>query len=340
MSWINQNKFIAGLVAVTVVLCAVAIYLGKNASGRYDQALEDYRAADADVSRFERLPLYPSQDNLVGKTKAIADYETSIENLREAFAKFQTEPPAQISPQEFGNRLVTVNEQITARLNEAGVELPVEFYSGFEGYTTSLAQSGATPVLNFQLGVVDTVMADLAAARPAALLNFHRIRQPEESGGNYQAKPEEIARPHTFEITFRATEPSVRKFLSSLADTRGRFTVIRVLRITSETTEPPKTSTAQFGSAAPAPAANPFAGAQFEGFDALFGDDAAEGDDAEDAADDDAAADPDPVAPPPAPNNEGTRMLAQVAGSEMLNVFVRFEVMQFQTSADKPKSKP
>lgn len=342
MSWINQNKFIAGLVAVTVVLCAVTIYLGKNASGRYDQALTDYRAANADVSRFERLPLYPNQDNLVGKTKAIADYETSIANLREAYAKFQSELPARISPQEFGNRLVTANEQITARLNEAGVELPADFYSGFEGYTTSLAQSGATPVLNFQLDVVDHVMADLAAARPAALLNFHRIRQPEENGTTYQAPPGEIARPHTFELTFRATEPGVRKFLSTLADTSGRFTVIRVLRITSEKTDPPKTSTAQFGSAAPAPAATPFTGGQFGGFDELFGDDAADDDDAEEVADaadegdDAAAADP----PAPAPSSEGNRMLAQVAGSEMLNVFVRFEAMQFQTPSEKPNSKP
>jgi len=343
MNGMLQNKFILGLAGTTLVLCALLIYLGKNSSSRYQKALEDYRMADGDVSRFERLALYPSQDNFIGKTKALADYDESIGNLREAFAKYQSSAPERISPQEFGNRLGATNDQITASLATSGVTIPDKFYSGFESYTTSLAQSGATPVLNLQLGFVASIMADLAAAKPAALLNFRRVRQPEESGSSYEPKPGEIARPHNFEITFRASEPNVRKFLNTLARTDQRFTVIRILRITNENNGPPKSSTAQFGSAAPAATPGAAGGSPFGSFADFFGgDDGGEPVDPQEG-DEDAPGDSDepaPIPPPAALQQDGARMLAQVAGAEMLNVFISFDVMQFHAPSDDAPVEP
>jgi hypothetical protein len=344
MSWILQNKFIAGLIGITVVICAVLLYLGKSASTRYEKALADYRAADGDVSRFERLALYPRQDYLVAKQKAIADYETSIGNLRDAFAKFQSAPPERISPQEFGNRLVATNEKIVNAFNAAGIAIPEAFYSGFESYTTTLAQGDATPVLNYQLGMVDAVMADLTAAGPAALLNFRRLRQPEEAGTAYEAMPGELARAHNFELTFRATEPAARKFLSTLANHKNRYIVVRIVRITSEATDPPKSSNAKFGPAANSPSSGGAGGPTAVSFDELFGN-VAEEPAANPAPDGTTAPDGDPApapAPPPAPapSGDGNRILAQVAGSEMVNVFLSFDVMQFLPPADKAPTEP
>lgn len=332
MSWIQENKFIVALGAGTVVAAGLLLYAGSKGSSRYQVALEEHQAAASAVSNFERLPLYPQTDHLDGKRKAISDYRQAIDDLQEAFTKFQPEEIEQVSPQELGNRMVTANEEATRLLREAGVALPAGFFSGFEGYTTSLANSAATPVLGRQIGMVTSVLGDLAKAGPSELLNFRRERQPEEEGNSWQAQDQDIARPFSFEVTFRGTEESARRFLSKLADSSERFVVIRTVRISNESKEPPKSSDAQFGAAPGAAAApDPFAG----GFGGFF----LPPDDDEDAADaPDAPAVAPAPAPAPAPAAGGTRMLGQVAGSELIQVFVRFDILQFLPPGQLPES--
>ena len=329
MSWIQQNKFLTALIAVTVVLCAGLLYFGGKGSTQYQELLDEFRAAEAQVATYERLQLYPNQSNLDGKTKALANYEESIATLKSGFEKFREPAPERISPQAFSDRLVATNDEATRRLRAANVELPTGFYSGFEAYTTGLAQSGATPVLVQQLETVDAILANLATARPSELINFRRERQPEEAGRSYESGPGRIVRPHSFEITFRGTEASARRFLTSLADTSERFVVIRTLRIRNEKTEAPKSSSTQFTAPAASAAApaSPFEGGFF-GFDDFLDDDDAE--QVADDADDDAPA----PAPPAAPQTGGARMLAQVAGNEQVQVFIRFDVTDFLAKAD------
>jgi len=323
MSWIQQNKFVAALAAITLVLCAGLLYFGSQGGSRYQDLLNEFREAEAQVNTFERLQLYPNQANLDGKTKAIADYEESIASLKAAFDPFRKPTPARISPQQFSDRLVATHEQIANRLRTANVELPAGFYSGFEAYTTGLAQSGATPVLSRQLEISERVLTEMAQAAPDALLNFVRSRQPEEQGNEYNPGNNAVARPFSFEITFRGSESAARKFISSLGDADDRFVVIRTLRIRNESSTPPQSSGAQFTAPPAATPASPFDGGFFGAFDA-FTDDG----DAEPVADGEAAPGPPPP-PATAPAAGGTRMLAQVAGSERIEVFIRFDVMDF-----------
>jgi len=325
MSWILQNKFVAILIAGTAVLSGLFLYLGTQASGRYQQYQEEFDQAAAQVASYERLALYPNQENLDGKNKALADYESSIDELKKTFSKFQRPEADRISPQEFGNRLIAVNQIITDRLQAANVSLPDAFYSGFESYTGTLAQSAATSVLNHQLNIVESLMSDLARARPAEITNFYRAVQPEEAGGLFEANSGEVVRPHAFELSFLGTEASARQFVTRLVDTRNRFAVIRNIRITNESTVAPKPAPNLFATRAavqPGPAANPFAGGFFDAFS-----DPEEPD--EDAADAlDAAQDALPAVPAPPQPAGGIRKLGQVAGSELVRVFIRFDVME------------
>jgi len=320
MSWILQNKFIAALLAGTLVLSGLLIYLGSMASARYQDRISAFQEASAQVASYERLALYPNQENLDGKAKAIAEYEEAIHGLIAQFEKFQPESAERISPQDFTTALIAAHQQITSGFDAANVALPDGFYSGFEDYTGALAQSGATAVLTRQLEMVTAIMGDLTRAKPAEINNFLRERQPEETGTAYEPKPDQITRPHSFELTFHGTEESARKFLTSLMDTNSRFVVIRTLRVTNDHTSAPKSSAAQFATSPTGRAEagnNPFAGL----FPTLDDDE-----EASEAADD--------VLAPPAPQSVtqavgGTRMLAQVAGSEMVRVFIRFDVMEF-----------
>jgi hypothetical protein len=332
MSWIQENKFIVALGAGTAVIAGALLYVGSKGSARYQLALEEHQAAVSEVTRFERLPLYPQADHLDGKRKAIADYRESIIELQESFEKFAASESESVSPQELGNRMVALNDQVTSKLRDAGVVVPAAFFSGFEAYTASLANSAATPVLGQQIAMVESIMADLASAAPAELVNFRRERQPEEEGNSFSPAEGDIARAHSFELTFRGSEESARRFISRLADTDERFVVIRTLRISNESKAPPKSSDAQFAAAAGAAdaPANPFGGAG--GFGGFF----LPPDDDED--DEDAAP---VIAPAPAPaaaaSSGGTRILGQVAGSELVQVFVRFDLLHFLPPAELPE---
>lgn len=338
MSWILQNKFVAVLIACTVILAGLLLYVGSKASGRYQEGVEEFQQASAQVANYERLALYPSQENLDGKTKALSDYEQAIDELAGKFEKFQSAPPVRISPQDFSNRLVAANDRINSRLTDSNVAVPADFYSGFEEYTGALAQSGATAVLSKHLDMIEAVMGNLANAKPTEIHNFLRERQPEESGNAHELKKDAVTRPHSFELTFQGTEASARDFVTSLVNTDQRFIVIRTLRITNETTTPPKSSSAQFAASAPAadPAANPFGG----GFAGIFGD-ILEGDpqvNDGDEGDEEVEGAPAQPAPQPAPPATGTRMLGQVAGNELIRVFIRFDVMEFLPQASTQPS--
>ncbi|MFU8892837.1 MAG: Amuc_1100 family pilus-like protein [Luteolibacter sp.] len=331
MSWILQNKFAATLLAGTLVLAGLLLYAGSRASSRYQASVAAFQEATTQVSSYERLALYPSRENLDGKTKALADYEETIGELVAGFEKFRTPASERVSPQELGNRLVAANERIASRFTEANVATPAGFYGGFEDYTGAFAQSGATPVLSHQLEIVEALLADLAAAKPASLINFVRDRQPEEGGAAFEPKKDAVARPHAFELTFEGTEASARAFVTSLVDTNKRFAIIRTLRIVNESSSAPKSTGALFAASAPA-AVGP--AAPFDGLFGGFFDDQP----AADAADDEEGegleapgiAVPLPPAPQPAaPQPGGTRILGQVAGNELVRVFVRFDVMEF-----------
>lgn len=340
MSWILKNKFLVVLITCTVVVAGALLYLGTRASGKYADHKQEFDQAASQVATYERLALYPEQPNLDAKTKAVADFEKSINDLKESFASFIPEPREAITPQEFGNRLIATNEVITKRLRESNVTLPTAFYSGFEAYTGTLAQSASTSVLDFQLSVVESLMADLAEAKPSAIVNFRRESQPEESGGKYEQAEDEVVRPHAFELSLLGTEASARRFLTSLVDLEKRFAVIRVIRITSESTIAPKPSDTLFS--APATAAATGAGNPFgaSGFFGAFGDAfTADDEPADEAPEGEENAEAAPIAPPtPAPPTDGTRILGQVAGNEMIHVFLRFEVLEVLASEKEQPS--
>lgn len=340
MSWILKNKFLAALVAATVVISGALFYLGSRASTRYASFKQEFDQAVAQVGTYERLALYPDQSNLDAKTKAVADFEEAIKKLQGRFEAYVPEPREPITPQEFGNRLIATNETITKRLRDAGIRLPEVFYSGFEAYTGTLAQSAATAVLDYQLSAVDSLMEDLAGAKPAEVINFRRVPQPEELGGAFEPGPYDVARPHAFELSFLGTEASARRFLTALVDLSKRFAVIRVVRITSESTTAPKPSTNLFDapiSAAPGAAANASgAGGFFGAFGDAFAPEGEPG-----APVEAAAPPPEPAAPEFAPPTEGVRSLGQVAGNEMIRVFLRFDLMEVLAGdSDEPSDEP
>jgi hypothetical protein len=321
MNWIKENKFVATLAGITLVLAIILFVIGGRGGARYNQAQERYQAAADEVGRFERLPLYPKDENRDGKRKALTDYRASVEELQASFDPYRVEAQPSISPQEFTNRLIEAEKEVRAAFQTAGATLPDAFYLGFEQYTTGLARENATGVLNFQLGVVRDLMISLAESSPSALINLHRPRLPEEDGNAFSAPDGAAARELPLEITFKGREQALRAFLTTLVAPKDRYLVVRSLRVLNERREPPRTADVQLAAPEDAPAAeaaDPFGGFFIPGDDEPAA--AAEGDDA--------VVDAGPEAAPAIVGDSG-QILSQIVGNEEVIAFLRIDILQF-----------
>ncbi len=332
MTWIKDNKFLVTLGAVTLLGVIGLAVFGMNGASRYDAAKEEFDLAASEAASYERQPLYPRDENRDGKSKAIEDYKEATAELQQAFKPYRPEKLENISPQAFTDRLKEVNGELTAAFADAGVEVPEEFFSGFERYRTTLANNRATGILKYQLDAVRFMMLALAESGVSGLRNLHRPPLPEEAGREWNpaGNQVQVARAHPLEITFVGPEKAARQFISKITATDPYFVVIRTLRISNTNQKPPMAADAKFdrpAAAAAAPQAAPF--------ENIFGDAFAEPA-AEDAADAGEEAPAPAPAPPTAPTADSSRILAQVLGNEEVQVFVRLDLMQFLPAKKLP----
>jgi hypothetical protein len=322
MSWIKDNKFLAALIGGTL-LGAILLYLaGSKATTRHDKAKEDFDAAAAEATAFEKLPLYPRPENLDGKRKALDDYRKSVGALQDSFAPFRPKAITNVSPQDFTNRLKAVNDEVLKAFQESESKVPEGFFCGFEDYKTTLASGDATGMLGYQLDGIRKIMLALAGSGASGITNIHRPTLSEEQGKQWQPRPDEVARPLPLEITFTGPEKSVRTFLSAITKADQQYAVIRTLRVSNAKKEPPRAADAKFDKPAATkatPASDIFGGAF------TLPDDAAP-----------AAGAGEAPAPKPAPPADSSRILAQVLGNEELQVFLRLDLLQFLPAKKLP----
>jgi len=321
MSWIKDNKFIAGLGGGTLAGVILLYVVGSQGSKHYAEAKEQFDAAAGEAAGFEKSPLYPKPENKNEKSKALGDYAKAVESIQTAFTPFRPKEIKNVTPQEFTDRLLAANTEVRKAFEESSTVVPEAFFVGFEKYKTTLAPGNTTGVLDYQLGGIKTLMLALAKAKPSELKNVYRPLQPEDDGQVFAPPATMTARPFPLEITFVGPEKSAREFLSSIGKQDSQYFVVRSMRVTNMKKDPPRAADAQFDKAAAKPAAaasDPFAG----GF-VLPGDTAP-------AA---APEKPTPAAPKVA---DSSRILSQVLGNEQIQVFLRLDLLEFLPAKKLP----
>lgn len=317
MSWIKENKFVAGLTGGTLLGVIILFLIGSLGSGKYDAAKEKFDAASGEAAGYEKGPLYPKLENKASKSKALGEYRQSVESLQAVFEPFRPKEIKNISSQEFTDRLLATNTEVRSAFADAGTVLPEPFFVGFERYKTSLAPGSITGILEYQLNSIKGLMLAMAKAKIGELKNLYRPAISEEDGQAYTIPDTEVARAFPLELTFTGTEKSVREFLSSFTKPTDQYVVIRSMRIGNVKKDPPRAADAQFEKDATtsksAGGADIFSG----GFN-LPGETAPE----------------KPVEAPKPPDS--SRVLSQVLGMEQIQVFLRLDLLEFLPAKKLP----
>jgi hypothetical protein len=351
MNWIKQNPFLSGLIGGTLVLCGLLTAVAIKGLSKYQDAKSRFEDAFMEVTKSEKLPLYPISQNRQAKIKALDDYSQSVEKLREFYSKYQLDPNSKITTQQFTDHLKAANEEVVKTFKAANIKLPDNFFMGFEAYNGQLAKSGSTALLDYQLDAVRHLLLGMAEARPKELIRFYRTKITEEDDGVYVPLENDVSRKFGYEIVFKGSEGSVRDFINKLGNRESSCYVIRSIRINNEKDTPPRISDAKFEKAPTADTdpGNPFGAAFFD--EAPPAPAPSEGVTAPEPATQGPATQGSatqgpvsqavaPVRKPssPAPVVDSSRILSQVLGNEELQVFIRFDILLFYPP--KAKTKP
>jgi hypothetical protein len=340
MSWVNENKFLAGFAGVTLVGAGVLAFLVFQAKGQYQQAQATYEEQSNELNRLQTLQPFPNAENVKKLDEQRKVHAQAIVQLQQSLAKMEL-PSENVSPQQFQDRLRATVDTINQNANQNGVKRSETFNLGFDRYLSEPPRPEAAGPLARQLKAIEILVSQLIRDRVVELTELKREELPEEKVATAaaEAPPAKGGKPtgkgdprgglvtsSTVEISFLAEQPSFAQSLNSLISAKEQFFVPRLIKVANEKPEGPSRAVAvnEFqppafdpaGAPPPLPE-TPAAGVQPGGVPA--------------AAPGQPGVPPTPVAPPP-------RAKTIIVGEERVQVTMRVEILDFaepQTPASK-----
>lgn len=333
------------------------LFFGISQGSAYDEKLEKYEDLKRQYADLEKAEPYPTASNLSDREDSIADYEKTIDEVRELVIGFRPEKLERMTPEQFRDLRVKMEADLRQQFDAAKTELPEGCAFGFEDYTgaSGSVKAGATAKLNYQLGALKWLFSRLAEEQPVSVDNIRRVALPEEkgqvaaveeprgrrgrsSGRSGQAGAADAVAGRAYELmpvelSFTASEASVRDFLMSMVNSKEYFYSIRGVRIRNEKQSPPNQSDASF----------PVNEAPVEEDMAEFGSFIDAGDDELGDAGEElegGVVEEQPKAPAKPAIPAGELILKQVLGNENLRVHLCFDVVLIEKKSEEDPQKP
>ena len=269
MNWSRKNQFLSGLILgfTLLTLGALAFFLHEKSAA--DDQRTRLETTSAELQKLRDCRPFPNEANLHKMNAQTESYRSSLGAL-EAELKARSLPLAPLQPNEFQTQLRQAVNAVVAEATAKKVQLPENFYLGFEDYANALPNSRAAPLLGRELKAVTILIDAIVDARIDALSDLARTPLPEEkstssptptpsrAGGRAQIPTAEVPGPvsaQLIEIAFGGSPAATRKFLNGVASVKEQLFVIRSLVVKNEHEKGPKR-----GATTPAAAAVPLGG--------------------------------------------------------------------------------
>ena len=350
MDWIQENKFVSGLLGITLVFAGGIFYHGYSEGDDFAKNMAEYGQQKTKYNALVNAKPYPNQANLSARGENIDEYESVINEVRDAFFEYKPDPLPKLTPGEFSDARIEMQTQLRRAFNKVGTSLPEKCSFGFEKYTAVQAAPYATKKLNFQLGAIQWLLEKLAENQPKALLNIRRELLEIEKGppptpvgkkkagrGRNQASSADKILLETMpvELTFIASESSMRNFLQAMANSKEYLYAVRALRIRNENQNAPGPKDADFKvtrSNSAETGITPFEEADVFGGFSVPGEAFEEGETSIDGAASDIA-----IEPRVDPGLDDEHILKQVMGDENLVVHIKCDILLMK--GQKPSAK-
>lgn len=265
MNWINENKFLAVLIAVVVVVSGLLGFLMMSARSSYVATSEQLETQSSELSRLQSLKPYPEQATLDEFRKEEEAFASQSHDLRAKLTGEET-PMVEITPEQFQDNLRATVSEVEKLAAEAKVTLPDGFYLGFSDYQASPPRTEAAARLDWELKVVAFVVKTLISNKITSIDDkIFRQPVPGESGASPAPTPSGPQKPKgdgkmmverfPFTIAFTTEQSRFRSLLNQLAKSEEQFLVIETLSVKNERPEGPPKSAESTGGTSDAVAA-------------------------------------------------------------------------------------
>lgn len=329
MNWFKENKFLGGLLIVTLILAGLIIFVGLNTSSSAAAALADAEQHKTDKSDATKLDPFPTEENVSEKKKSVKAMIAQAEAAQSKFLAFRPESLDNITVSTFADRLKNADANVRALYDEKNVRLSEKAYLGFEDYKGAAPIESATGILAFELAAIEWLFIELANSGVNEVTNFRRDQLAEEKsapeptrrGSSSRRKKSsaglQVAKKLPMSLTFKGSEKSVRDALQAIGNSDQFFFETRASRV--QNPAPVPTSSGIAVRKAPVEVEAP---AEDDGFGVVE-------DDGEDAAD----------APAADPGLVSEKILHRVAGGEDVSVFVKLDLLLFDDETNFPAIK-
>ena len=271
MNWFRRNRFLGGFLGVlslATFLSACFLLQEKSAAddaqGRLEETINE-------LTRLRRSAPFPNEENLRKTRTQTESYRTSLLALEDdlktrMFAQFP------LQPNEFQAQLRLASTAVSERAAANKIQLPANFYLGFDEYATSLPNSEAAPRLGQQLRAIEWIANTIIEARVDALNSLVRTPLPQEKAGSSSTAPtaalgharakEKVVDRTSIDISFSGSPAASRRVCNQIAAAKDQFYILRRLAVKNEVDKGPKRGSSETGATLPVPTAPPSKGGE------------------------------------------------------------------------------
>jgi len=255
MNWIQDNKFLTGWLAVTLLGILGLGFLLLQARGQYNTAYAQFDSGRKQVLGLESKPLYPSAENVELKGEVIDEYEAAVNDLHTQLAQFQR-PLRPVEQTAFQAKLKNRIQQLSREAAKKSVKLPEDFAFGMLRYVNTLPPIEACPMLDYQLDSIFSLTSSLVSHQVDSIESIERKLIPGEKGApeksapeppkrGAKAAPEPVLERFPVEIVCATGPEPLRLFLNDVSNPSpgSPFHIVRMMRVANEQQlGPPKVS--------------------------------------------------------------------------------------------------
>lgn len=236
MNWVRENQFLTGIIVVAILVAGGLGYLLSQKMSEFEMVNAEYENQVRQLHTLQNRTPFPSQENLTRTREMVEQYREALAEFAGELKSLQLEPDTGITPQAFQDRLRAQVSEFDGKAREAGVELPENFYFGFDEYRATPPSSDAAPALARQLEAIRLVVAKLIDARVQRIDTLMRARLPQETGG--AARDGQLLSKYSLDIGFTSEQSRARLALNSLLGL-PEFAIVRAVRVRNSQLEGP-----------------------------------------------------------------------------------------------------
>lgn len=248
MNWIKQNIFLTALLAITIIVCGASGYYALNRGAAAQKATKDHLSDRDRLGALFRAEVYPSPENDEQLGREVERVRSETAALLDALAT-QYPVPVGGDPAAFGQRVQREYGRLRAAWEEAGVEVPDNFFLGFDAYRQKIdAPAAAIDELDYQLALVVDLVESAIGYKITKINRLSRIDRvrfedgPPPPSGDQDDSGDKPAPYHSYAMDFDFTghEESVRAMINHISGSGSHFLRVRAVLLANEAQEGPK----------------------------------------------------------------------------------------------------